>query len=537
MDEDKRASPSRKAQAPLVTAALSRYSFPMTQDYSRHLSRFLLVATLGTVTALQAQLPECRPFLEGPRLLVPGSDPSLRTGAGAPSDECTPLGAFGMTAATVTVAYRSAYPFDRDDSALWTGRGFTTALTAGVRSEAGPLRVVLNPAVSYQQNSAFELVGNRGFRYPYQSLDWPQQPGLGSFWTLSPGQSVLALKAGPAEAAISTENLWWGPARRYPILLSNTAPGFLHIRLGTSRAVDIGFAKLDLDFLWGRLDESGQFDAIADNDHRLFTGVFLELRPALAPGLSLGIAGVQHNRWNEARRYFVNFLTFPFKEQESSAGNGLLSVQARWRLTESEAEFYAEWAREDFWLNFDDLLAEIDHSQGYVLGFEKILRGSSTPLRVSGELIHLGASATFQSRGIVSRASFYEHGRVPQGHTNRGQLLGAAIGPGSDAQYLAADLLFDRRTLGVYLERIRRDEDAYYEHFVQTYAFRGHDVEWTVGVTGGETAGKVRIEWESALSRRKNRSFIGLDGVNWNFLRETNLALTMRAWWLPEAER
>ena len=59
----------------------------MIQDYCRHLSRFLLVATLGTVTALQAQLPECRPFLEGPRLLVPGSDPALRTGAGAPSDD------------------------------------------------------------------------------------------------------------------------------------------------------------------------------------------------------------------------------------------------------------------------------------------------------------------------------------------------------------------------------------------------------------------------------------------------------------------
>ena len=126
---------------------------------------------------------------------------------------------------------------------------------------------------------------------------------------------------------------------------------------------------------------------------------------------------------------------------------------------------------------------------------------------------------------------------VPQGHTNRGQLLGAAIGPGSDAQYLAADLLFDRRTLGVYLERIRRDEDAYFERFVQIYAFRGHDIEWTVGLTGEETTGNMHIQWESALSRRKNRSFIGLDGVNWNFLRETNLAVTLRAWWQPEAER
>ena len=508
----------------------------MTPDDCRRFSRFLLVAALGMAPALRAQLPECRPFLEGPRLPLPDSDPALRTGAGALSDGCAPVGALGMTPATVTLSYRSAYPFDRDDGALWTGRGFATALTAGVRFEAGPLRVVLDPAVSYQQNRAFKLVGNGGFRYPYQTLDWPQQPGLGSFWTFAPGQSVIALQAGAAEVALSTENLWWGPARRYPILLSNTAPGFPHLRLGTSRTVDIGFAKLDLDLLWGRLDESGQFDAIVDNNYRLFTGVFLELRPAFAPGLSLGIAGVQHNRWDEARRFFVNLFTFPFNEEESTEGNGLLSVQARWRLTESEADFYAEWAREDFWLNLDDLLAEIDHSQGYLLGFEKIVRGPSTPLRLSGELIHLGSSPTFQSRGRISRVSFYEHGPVPQGHTNRGQLLGAAIGPGSDAQYLAADLLFDRRTLGVYLERIRRDEDAYFERFVQTYAFRGHDIEWTVGLTGEEIRGNMHIEWESALSRRKNRNFIGFDGVNWNFLRETNLALTIRAWWQPEAE-
>ena len=461
---------------------------------------------------------------------MPGSDPALRTGAGALSEECAPTGTFGITPASVTLAYRSAYPFDRDDGPLWTGRGFATAMAAGVRFEVGPLRVVLAPAVSYQQNRAFELVGNGGFRYPYQTLDWPQQPGLGSFWTLSAGQSVIALQAGAAEVAFSTENLWWGPARRYPILLSNTAPGFPHVRLGTGRTVDIGFAKLDLDLLWGRLDESDQFDAIVDNNHRLFSGVFLELRPNFAPGLSLGIAGVQHNRWNEASRYFVNLFTFPFNEEESTEGNGLLSFQARWRLAESEADFYAEWAREDFWLNLEDLFAEIDHSQGYLLGFEKIIRGVSPFLRVSGELIHLGASPTFQTRGD-GRVSFYEHSRVPQGHTNRGQLLGAAIGPGSDAQYLAVDLLFGHRTLGVYLERIRRNEDAYYERFAHNYAFRGHDIEWTIGLTGEETAGKVHVQWESALSRRKNRNFIGLDGVNWNFLRETNLAMTLRAWW------
>ena len=192
--------------------------------------------------------------------------------------------------------------------------------------------MVLDPAVSYQQNRVFKLVGNGGFRYPYQTLDWPQQPRLGSFWTFAPGQSVIALQAGAAKVALSTENLWWGPARRYPILLSNTALGFPHLRLGTSRTVDIGFAKLDLDLLWGRLDESGQFDAIVDNNYRLFTGVFLELRPAFAHRVGKCAEPAQEPQLHRPRR---RELELPEGDEPRPDHSSLVAARSRALTPES----------------------------------------------------------------------------------------------------------------------------------------------------------------------------------------------------------
>ena len=120
-------------------------------------------------------------------------------------------------------AFRSAYPFDRNDSAVWTGKGFSAALGGGIRYETDRLRLVLHPLVAFHQNASFGVATTgrqtHPLAHPYQSLDWPQRLGEGAFTTIDPGQSVLAVKAGPAELALATENLWWGPARRYPILL------------------------------------------------------------------------------------------------------------------------------------------------------------------------------------------------------------------------------------------------------------------------------------------------------------------------------
>ncbi len=390
---------------------------------------------------------------------------------------------------------------------------------------------MVHPVLAFQQNQDFDLASTPRQVHPlgaaYHRLDWPQRFGKEAFWTVDPGQSALAVSAGPMEVSFGTENAWWGPARRYPLLLGNSAAGYPHARIGLSEPVSSGIGSLRVNFVWGRLDESSYYDAVA-NDARLLSGAFAEFQPAFLPGLVLGISGLKHTAWTSFGDVVHDALSVPYAGDDDES-NGLLSFTASWLLPESGFEVYAEWARDDYWQDFEDLITEPDHAQAYLLGFEKLVEGERATLRVAAELAHLNPSPT----GGRRRTVFYRHRIIRQGHTHRGQLLGSATGPSSNAQYFAVDLLRTRRTIGVYAERIRRDDRTYFDEFASTYGFRGHDLEWTLGLQGTDRLGPLTLQWDGALGRRKNRTFIGLDGVNWDFLRETSLALTISAWWLP----
>ncbi len=124
---------------------------------------------------------------------------------------------------------------------------------------------------------------------------------------------------------------------------------------------------------------------------------------------------MQHNTWADAQSKWLNLYTFPITEGEYSKGNGLMSITARWRLEESDADFYLEWAREDYWANFDDLITEPDHSQAYVLGFEKLVGPETAPFRLSWELVHLGSASDNITRGLKERVNgFYAHEPMTQ---------------------------------------------------------------------------------------------------------------------------
>ena len=88
---------------------------------------------------------------------------------------------------------------------------------------------------------------------------------------------------------------------------------------------------------------------------------------------------------------------------------------------------YGEYGREDNSYDLRDFMQEPDHQRAYSLGFAKVLgRGSSqfNVLRVEAMNFQLPPLATTR-RG---EGNIYIHSPIRQGHTNRGQLLGADIG-------------------------------------------------------------------------------------------------------------
>jgi hypothetical protein len=444
--------------------------------------------------------------------------------ASAPAVEVLPIGS--------RLLYNSDYARGANDGAVWAGRGLSTVLHGGVRGELGPLRFALAPAVAWQQNRDFEYPreGNPALS-PFASagtIDLPYRHGPDPFATLDPGQSHLSVHGYGLGAGFSTENAWWGPGRRNSLLLTNSAPGVPRIFVGTDEPVDVRIGRLDVSLIWGRTTESPYFDNDATNDRNLLAGIFVALSPAALPGLSLGAARTYMGGWPEdggtslfelIRRPYLGVRDNP--AEGDLIDNNILAFYARWAMPQSGFEAYVEWGREDGWADWLDIVAEPDHSQGYVVGFQKVLPRGTNWFRLAGELTHLHSAAPL--RGGRSTGKWYHNASILQGHTHRGQLLGAGIGPGSDAQFLGADLFDGRGSSGIAIERIRYDEDRYYERWGRLYGMHGHDVEVTVTARRHFFWRDFDVSGEIDHSWRRNRLFLGLDQGDWNLRADRNL--------------
>ncbi|HEX6938338.1 MAG TPA: capsule assembly Wzi family protein [Longimicrobiales bacterium] len=448
----------------------------------------------------------------------------------------------------------SAYPTDRNDGALWPGRGVAMSLQGGAAARWvlgwATISATLAPAVLFHENRDFDIrtvdaARYSPFVYPWHlgRIDWPQRFGESAFWVLDAGPSQLRVDVRGWTLGVSNENLWWGPAARYPLLMSNTAPGFLHVFTGTARPLDTPIGNVEGQLIWGWLEESDYFDFRSSNDRRLLAGIILDYEPRWLPGLFLGFSRAYLTGIPEEGLPLADYIRRPYTHLRSNpagggnplADNQLFSVFMRWAFPAVGFEAYAEWAREDHWADIDDLLMEPDHGQAYMLGFQKVVPTGGRWVRLYGELAYLQSATTYRSGrpGVT----FYTHTPLVQGYTHRGQLLGAAIGPGSDAQLLGADLFGDWGMLGIHFERVRRDNDAYYENWARYYGYRGHDVELTAGVRHHFFDGDFDIGWGLTYSTRKNRNFLGLNGLSPALRVDTNWALDLVVTWSPDLRR
>jgi len=431
-------------------------------------------------------------------------------------------------------AYNSAYPVDVNNGALWSGRGLAAGAMAGVEARFGPFTAALYPTVAYQANKTFRTSPQNDtkytpFAYTGHVIDWPQRFGDAGFWTIDPGQSYVRVDVKGLAAGVSTENLWFGPAQRTPLMMGSSAPGFPHAFIATARPLDVGIGNIEVQFIAGRLSESDYFDFDPSNDHRVLTGASAVIEPAFARGLFIGLNRLYTAYEDGAESYLLQpYLNL---RENTMGSNQLISVYARWAHPSAGFEAYAEWGREDGWGEWVDLLREPDHGQVYLLGFQKTgtWRGD---LRWFGELAHLEAANTLRGgRGIVT---LYTHHEIIQGHTNRGQLLGAWIGPGSDTQLLGVEHTTERRSSSLSIERVRYDDDAYYTLWGRFYAQNGHDVSLGALLGHTERFGDLSIRGALGAAHRFNRNFVYLDGAQpGNYQAENNVRLELDASWYP----
>lgn len=391
----------------------------------------------------------------------------------------------------------SGFPYGWNDGSMIPNVGYQTQLSAGLYASYKFISIQLRPEFVYAQNNHY--LGFDGKTQPswrawyeyYNNIDMPEHFGQGSYSRIFPGQSSIRINYGPLSAGLSTENLWWGPGIRNSLLMSNTAPGFLHGTINTTRPIQTNIGSFEGQFIVGKLDSSGfapttfgipghydEYYTPKPETWRYISGLTVAWQPKWLPGLSLGFAQSFVVNRKDQRKGVADYLSLPFvgyrstydKEDGENTGTGeqtrgrdaYISFFGRWVLPKGNAEIYVEYGRNDLPWDNRDFMVQMDNSRAYTVGFRKLFPFN----RMREEYMQIGieATQTEKTRTLQVRDvnTWYIHPQVRHGYTHRGQLLGAGIGPGSNVQAIYVSWLRDMKQVGVQVERLVRLNDFYY---------------------------------------------------------------------------
>lgn len=426
------------------------------------------------------------------------------------------------------VASNSSLPSLGNDGALWAGRGVSFLVRGGVAVQAGRITLVLDPELAYAQNRGFQtirsaLTGQAPATGPYQapwftgpySIDLPLRFGDQSYTTLTPGQSALTVDLGRVAVGVSTENQWWGPGARNALVMSNAAEGFAQLFVRTARPLRTRLGDIEGRVILGSLTSSLYFTPpdSTTTDYRALSGAVFTLRPALAPALTLGVerlvltpirtAGAELGHAFDVFFRNANLGTGATPRTPSSSDQ-ITGLFARYLLPPAGTEVYGEITRSELPRSVRDFLLAPLNTGAYTLGVAhaaRLQRAASVVVRV--ELTDLEQSRAFTDRPIPP--DYYTGRAAPAGFTNRGQILGAAIGPGSQSQFIGADYYAPRWQLGAFAERVRNQNDALYRVF-GTGLFH-HDVTIGGGLRGGLRLPYLDARAELTANNRVNYLF------------------------------
>lgn len=383
----------------------------------------------------------------------------------------------------------TTYPYGWNDGPMIPARGAQTYLSAGFFAKYRWLSVQFKPEFVAAQNRVYEGFGGEmgpdfiWYNYRGNMIDLPQLFGEKSYTRAYFGQSNVRLTLDPVSVGFSTENLWWGPGLFNSILMSNTAPGFKHITLNTSKPIKTYIGSFEMQIVGGHLEKSGYPSSLlGDTDThqqyaiqkpegwRYFSGVTFNYQPKWVPGLFFGLIRTyltNQEDMGSGLKYYAPFLEAFSKNKiavDSSSDDGIprdqmLSFFFRYAVPKANMEFYGEYAKNDHNWDSRDGTIQLDHTRAYTVGLRKLvpLRNRfGGYLQLAGEVTQIAVSNT---RGIRSAGPWYVHNQVSDGYTHRGQMLGAGIGPGSNSQTVQLSWIKDLKQLGLRFERYVHDED------------------------------------------------------------------------------
>ena len=409
--------------------------------------------------------------------------------------------------------FNSHHPYGWNDGSMIPSAGYQMMLSGGIFVKSGWLSLQLNPELVVASNKDFEgfptyhhqNIWARYYDHYYNIIDKPEKFGRGTYKQLLPGQSSARVTLDPVSFGISTENLWWGPGTRNSLLMSNTAPGFFHFTLNTSKPFRTPIGSFEGQLVGGTLENSGYLPPEINrafsgtllhvekkDQDRSFSGMVLSYQPKWVPYLFLGFSTSQmmynkdRSRVGDYIPVLLPFTKFKAENEDEWKRAQLRSLFARWVWPETQSEVYFEYGRTNNSDSQAKFGAGTEHTRAFIFGLKKLV-----PLRnLQKDYIQVAFEITQMQNGPdhLSRPgeSWYTNSQVRQGYTHMGEIIGAGIGPGGNLQSLDISLYRGLKRIGLQFERQSQNNDFYYYAFNDVQDWRSHWVD---------LSGAVNAEW------------------------------------------
>jgi len=418
----------------------------------------------------------------------------------------------------VRTEWVSSQASSRPDGLAASGVGAVVSGSAGLLWRRGALEVRVMPEFAWHQNGDVDippssLPGSRQYGYAWRPIDLPHRFGPDAFAEFGPGRSGVRLHFSEYSVGLDAEPVRWGPSRRYPLLLSGQQASLPRVGVRTERPIGLGAAgSLDFNLIYARLTPSDWLALSAEAENRLMAGFTVAWAVGPLPGLSVGFSTLHHQDLDDFEfGSAFRFIQTPAQDpDDNTVGNGIGNVWVAWSDADAGLSVWAEWLKDDYNRDFTQLLLEPEKGTGRTIGLlQEVDAGGG---RLS---LHLESGSTRNTRPLTTdddgvRHIAYSHSQVREGHTNRGQLLGAIVGSGGDGQFLEVAFAGKSRT-AVQIERLRFNVDAYTEILGEPLGDEGYDVELVGRLVHDRAVGDLRARGTVEIGGRHNRLFLQND--------------------------
>jgi hypothetical protein len=376
--------------------------------------------------------------------------------------------------ASIELQNNSNLPYGYNDGSMFPAIGLQKRVSFGFLVKNDFLEINFQPEFVQANNNKPTLFkgnpkdGNYWARYYLINtnyIDNYRQFGNNKINYNSLGQSRIGYRKNNHSIGFSNENIWWGPGVLNSLIFTNQAPGFKHLYYQTNKPILTKLGSVEYNVIAGRLNNilpNNQDDSLMrtiwpggilnkKSANRLILSGILTLQPKPMPNLYIGLAFSSQN--------YMDTSLFKSKYQH------IQTFMFRYIIPNDHAEFYGE-------------LGYTNSILGFVLGGKKLFKyNNNRYFELGVEVTQLGIMdprkifVINNVYGPPQRNSWYTNTSVLQGYTNNAQLLGAGIGPGSNAQTVYFNYKYRNSKIGLQLERINHNNDFYYYAYLSKLGY------------------------------------------------------------------